>query len=668
MENDIQIENREELFDELYHELEQAKKIADKDSTRVKEDLDLSCGLNKGGWAKGDSNRFGTNRAKMSIPLIPAIIEKVLSTYASSPFGITISPYRKENADKALLLQGVVDGIQNRSRANQAYTNALRSAISCGFGYLHVYTDSPSEKAPVNVCIEALQNPLAVLIDPSAVNPDGSDAEFAAYVTKISKAKAKRLYGIDTDSGNQVTDGMFALFETQYDSERELPLVTIYKKEKDGVIMYRLCGNEFVDLIPLGIKDLPIIRVVGSPIWIRDRREFSYCGICHRAKSVQRLVNYSASQLAERLALSQKANFLAANDAIEAYNDQWEDMANAAAVPALLYDPYDENGRELPMPQQLNTAVNLGDVQGILQNTVSMITITTGLDPNGIFVGTSQMTAEETLAREKQAEAVLATVFQNLANTISMTGRVIVEMLSAYFTDEAERDIVIDKKMSRVKFSAEVEGIIPDEYEVAVDSGPLLTSVRKQNVMVLTELVKVLPAQAQAIVPTLLENLDVEGAENISNAVSKGVINPEDLEKEKVKNAELTEQLAKANQEIVRLQSDMNSKFINMKTQITTHQMDNENRLTLEQMKQQAEDERSMREIISRENMESNRLQNDVMRDITKAQADLERESIKANAQMEAARNVPPNAPDTVVIENNTDPNNPILPLAGYPV
>ena len=320
------------------------------------------------------------------------------------------------------------------------------------------------------------------------------------------------------------------------------------------------------------------------------------------------------------------------------------------------------------MPQQLNTAVNLGDVQGILQNTVSMITITTGLDPNGIFVGTSQMTAEETLAREKQAEAVLATVFQNLANTISMTGRVIVEMLSAYFTDEVERDIVIDKKMSRVNFSAEVEGIIPDEYEVAVDSGPLLTSVRKQNVMVLTELVKVLPAQAQAIVPTLLENLDVEGAENISNAVSKGVINPEDLEKEKVKNAELTEQLAKANQEIVRLQSDMNSKFINMKTQITTHQMDNENRLTLEQMKQQAEDQRAMREIISRENMESNRLQNDVMRDITKAQADLERESIKANAQIESARSVPPNTPDTVVIENNTDPNNPILPLAGYPV
>ena len=666
MENNIDIENRDELFEELYQELEQAKKIADKDSTRVKEDLDLSCGLNKGGWSTGDKNRFGAGRARMSIPLIPAIIEKVLSTYASSPFGITVSPYRKENADKALLLQGVVDGIQNRSRANQAYTNALRSAISCGFGYLHVYTDAPSEKAPVNVCIESLQNPLAVLIDPSSVNPDGSDAEFAAYVTKISKAKAKRLYSIDTDEYNQVTDGMFALFETQYDSERELPLVTIYKKESDGVVMYRLCGNEFVDIIELGIKDLPIIRVVGSPIWIRERREFSYCGICHRAKSVQRLVNYSASQLAERLALSQKANFLAAHDAIANYNDQWEDMANAASVPALLFDPRDEDGNELPIPQQLNTAVNLGDVQGILQNTVSMITITTGLDPNGIFVGTSQMTAEETLAREKQAEAVLATVFQNLANTISMAGRVIVQMLSAYFTDPAERDIVIDKKMSRVEFSS--DEIVPDEYEVAVDSGPLLTSVRKQNVMVLTELVKVLPAQAQAIVPTLLENLDVEGAENISNAVAKGVINPEDLEKEKVKNAELTEELAKANQEIVRLQSDMNSKFINMKTQITTHQMDNENRLTLEQMKQQGEDQRAMREIISRENMESNRLQNDVMRDITKAQADLERESIKANAQIESARSVPPNTPETVVIENNANPENPILPLAGYPV
>ena len=153
-------------------------------------------------------------------------------------------------------------------------------------------------------------------------------------------------------------------------------------------------------------------------------------------------------------------------------------------------------------------------------------------------------------------------------------------------------------------------------FKVTVTNGPLLSSERKANVKTLLSLIAALPSDANAIVPTLLDNLNIQGAADIKQRVEQGQINPEEHTRLQQENAQLKLQMNELQQKVLQLQSSEQGKMIQARTQLATTQMNNENKITIENIKQSSEDKRLLAQLESRERVESDKLQADTLKRI----------------------------------------------------
>lgn len=605
-------------IEDLAELVRSAKSVFDDDLKRVKRDLEFACAPMSDEWTGSDSKAFGKDRACVRIPIIGTLIDRATSTYSASPYGIAVSPFNSENLQNALLLQSVVRGIETRSSARSAYRDALRLALSCGFGYLHAYTVDRGDGL-VDVRIESLPNPLAVIFDSSAVKPDGSDASFAAFCSSMNKDKAEHEFGEDVcgQSGSL----FYELMTGSYDRDTEVPVVTIYRMEDGNAVQYKVVGNKIVDRIDTEIAYIPVVRVTGVPVWTNKR--WSWAGIGNRAEGVQRLANFAASQMTERLALSPKVNFIGPSRAVKSNIREWAE-ASRENPSILTYEDWDEkHGREIKPPQRQDTSVNLGDVSGVISGALNLLGATTGVDgafgPGG---GPSNMTAEEVLTRSRNAESVLSGIYEALGDAVRQLGRVLVSAIAANYAQDREADAVgQDGAVSKVKFNAST--LIPSEYEVDIDAGPLMASQRKDNVRQLTALMQAAPGLAQAIVPAIVENLDITNGEQIVQNIASASGDSDEAEQLKAKVQALEAELNQARMEALQLQASMRGKLIDSKTRIAVAQMQGENDLQLEMLKQQATSEREAAKIASQEEIEAQKLQADLAKEQAKADAEI---------------------------------------------
>lgn len=595
-----------------------ARSIASNDLKRIKKDLEVACSPMSQKWTGKDAANFGKDRACVRIPLIGALIDRATTSYSSSPYGIAISPFNSANLQQALLLQAVIRGIETRSSARSAYRDALRLALACGTGYLHAYTVERGKTGMVDARIESLPNPCSVVLDPCAVKPDASDAEFAAFIDKMGKERAKRIYGEEILYGDNSL--FMELLEGSYDAENEVPVVTIYRMEDEQAVQYKVVANEIVSRIETGLTYLPIVRVTGVPVWTGER--WSWAGIGNRAEGVQRMANFAASQMTERLALSPKANYIAATKAVKGNLRSWA-QSSRTNPSVLTYDDWDDdNKREIKPPLKQDTSVNLGDVSGVITGAINLLAATTGVD--GAFgpgEGASNMTAEEVLTRSRNAESVLSGIYEALGDAVRQLGRVLVDMIAVNYGDARDVETVDQKgQASRIQFSA--SGIVPTEYEVDIDAGPLMASQRKDNVYQLTALMQAVPALAGQIAPVIVKNMDITDGDQLAAAMEGGAGDSAEVEQLKGQIQALEAELNQTRLKALELQQSMRGKLIDSKTKIALAQMGAENDLQLEMIRQQSTSDREAAKIASQEEIEAQKLQADLLKEQAKADAE----------------------------------------------
>ena len=336
------------------------------------------------------------------------------------------------------------------------------------------------------------------------------------------------------------------------------------------------------------------------------------------------MANFAASQMTERLALSPKANYIAPKDAVKANLRTW---ANSSRTnPAVLtYKDYDEKTkRVIPPPQKQDTAVNLGDVSGVITGALNLLGSTTGVD--GAFgpgEGPGNMTAEEVLTRSRNAESVLSGIYEALGDAVRQLGRVLVSAVAVNYGTASERDAVDQNgQTTRMKFSS--NGLIPTEYEVDIDAGPLMASQRKDNVRQLTALMQAAPQLATAIVPAIVQNLDIDDGEQVVQAIAGTAADPAEAERLKAENEQLKAELNATRMEALKLQASMRGKLIDSRTKLATAQMSAENAMNLELLKQQAISEREAAQIASREEIEGQKLEADLLKEQAKAESEIQ--------------------------------------------
>lgn len=606
-------------IEELKGRIKRAKEIDGETHQRIRDDLAAALGQVDRRWTKKQKANFGESRANLSIPLVSAQIKQAVSRYSASPFSISISAVSQDAEQKAELLESVILGIESRSGSKNVYRSVFESAAACGYAYLHPYTIKRDDDLN-EIRIQGIDNPLAVVVDPSSVKSTAEDAEFIAFIDRISKDKAKRLFGEEIDLSKDASIEM-----TESLSEDETSLTTIYirNKETEKFDCYRIVGDKIVEVIPTMISKPPIIRVAGERLWDETKLRWVYCGLGHQVRDLQTLANFAASQMAERLTFAPKANFIAPTAAISGVEQHWAN-SNKSIYSILGYKHIDEQGNPIPMPQQVITAVEVGDVANVVSMAAGLISDTIGSSLQSMG---REQTAEEALIREGTAEGNSSYLYESLADSIKALGAVLLEMISINY--DTPRKVFVSKEgeKSWQEFGANRDGILPNEFEATVDAGPLMSSQRKGNARALLSLMDRAPMYLSAILPSAIKNIDLTDKEELLEriAAQDAVGQMGDMQTIKSENEELKMLLSDAKIELARLNSSVDKTMITSQTTIAKEQMATERAMQLEMIRQQGDAQKTAEQLASKESIESDKIA-------------LQLEKLAMEAKLEAAK------------------------------
>lgn len=500
MEKPEEKEVKKMTIDEIKKLVNEADEASQDVRDRIKVDINFSSSVGDQ-WLDEDVQVRGESRAKFQFPLIPTYISRIVGGYSANPFSIKLEAIDSTSQADVDKLQAKIMEIEQNSGGKNLYQSVLANSVACGYGYLVITTDIDKDENEV-IEIQPIRNPLSILFDPMSQCIDGSDAEYAIHQEDISKEKAKRLY---PDFDEAEVDGI--LWNSRTDSS--VPIITLWKiNEKGTVDVVKTVGNKIVHQATLEIDRIPVIPVHGETVLQTSSGSVEYVGITHRAIDASRLLNYVGSLSAERLALSPKANYLVEASSITEHQKIWS-QANVMNFPALPYDAFDKQNRQLPAPIKQDTSVDIGDItnlNGLYSDSVANII---GIPLEGIVENHSIKTAEETITRQRNSESVLAVYYENLASSIKSIGEVLIQLIPQVYDG-----------MNTLK-----------NVKLDVSSGPLLATLRKEKLRHYISISSLLPEYKVILAPKMLECMDgadeelVEQAKAVSVMLLKQMVN-----------------------------------------------------------------------------------------------------------------------------------------------
>jgi hypothetical protein len=456
-------------------------------------------------------------RPMLSIPSLDQPIQLTLNAERAARLGVQIHPISEEaDDDTAEVIQGLYRRIEVDSRASLARTWAFERAVKCGRGYYRVLTEpDPDSGSPFDqkIVIKRILQQAAVVLDPFAQEPDGSDGQWAFLVQDLPWEVYRRRYpqsqmaGFDDDDfslvGVQTPDWITGeadsagravrvaeYYRLEYATRRrvllddgsdafddELPEGRTVR-EGDGArsveeqvpTLWWSTINAVEELAPAQTLDgrfIPIIPVIGREL-IPFEGERRYVGIIEPNEDAARLLNYSASSAVELASLESKAPYLMVEGQEEGHEQEFQ-LANTRNFPYLRYKNVSLNGTPAPPPQrtQVDTS-RLGPSMVLLQQAREFIHQGTGAFESAL--GQQSQTARSgrsVLALQQQYEQGSSHFLDNLAE-ISLTyeAKVILDLLPRIYDRPGRVARLLDQE---------------DEPQTVLLNAPFTTDPRTQR-------------------------------------------------------------------------------------------------------------------------------------------------------------------------------------------
>ena len=139
--------------------------------------------------------REDNDRPVLSPDELSQYLNATINNLRQSPRSIKVTPAGEDAEDKnAEQRSAIIKGIEYKSNAQSAYTNAFECAINCGFGFFRVTTKKISKDGDVEPRIKIIENPLSVLMDPNAKEADYSDQKRCFVLDVIRQTDFERRY------------------------------------------------------------------------------------------------------------------------------------------------------------------------------------------------------------------------------------------------------------------------------------------------------------------------------------------------------------------------------------------------------------------------------------------------------------------------------------------
>lgn len=498
---------------------------------------------------------------------------------------IQVSPVDNgADQDTAEVFQGLIRHIETTGNAKAARDQAFKSAVGMGWGYYRLLTEYEHDEEPGGdpaaifdqiLTYQAIENPFTVFRDPACPLHEPWKARFCLIIEDVPKEqfKARHPNAIATSQEafaatglnmpEWYPEGSVRVADYFYTELKSLPEVALLadgsvvpaKDVPKGseVLQRRIPTQTVVKLAKItgaevleGNEDktagrewpgrfIPIIPIYGDSLMVDGKRTLR--GIVRAARDPQRMYNYQNSELVYELALSPKSKVLMPNGGQENLEEMWK-QSPTKAFPALLWNPYDAQGRQLPPPivAQFTDATKIQALTVAINQHKADLRSTTGwydaTDPNR---RNTDQSGRAILARKEAQSEGAVTYKDNFSAALLFEGKILLDLIPKVYNrpgrilrvlgleDETQSEEVAIGKPRKGKGG--LDNLFKwgtGRYDVVASIGASYTTRRQEAADTSLELMKILaPPQAAVIAPTAVRNMDIPGNRDMADRLDR---------------------------------------------------------------------------------------------------------------------------------------------------
>ena len=604
------------------------------------DDLKFSIGEQ---WAD-EMVRVRTEDARpcLVINRLPQFIRQVTNDMRMNCPQIRVAATDDSTEEISEIAEGMVRYIQNDSDAKTAFEIAGDFQVRMGFGYYRINTEyCDDESFEQDIKIVPINNPFSVYFDPSAQNPDYSDAKYCFVIEDIPKedfeaqyaeilAESDGLEGIGNRQDAWNTDDLIRVAEyfevvevpktlyelangqvtTDKKAAKVLGLsITRERKIKQRKIIWRKMTSSMIleEKEYIG-KYIPIVPVLGESIIVDGVKHL--CGLVRYAKDPQKMYNYWSSAQTEAIALAPKAPFIIAEGQIQGYEHQWKN-ANKGNYSALIYRPTSLDGNPVPPPMRLQAEPPVQAMVQALQRAAEDMKATTGIYDASLGARGNETSGKAINARKMEGDIANYHYMDNLARSQRYTGLILLDLIPKIY-DSARIVKILHEDGSRkpVKINQPTDEIdeqtgMPKLYDmrslkadVVITTGASYQTKRQEMADSITQLVQAYPPLMQVAGDLMVKNLDWNGADEVAERLKK-MLPPQLQDKEEGQSEippEVQQQLMQSQQMIEQLTQALNvahdkldNKADELESKERINASNNEVKLILEAMKHESD-------------------------------------------------------------------------------
>lgn len=578
---------------------------------------DLRFSIGQDHWSETDIiNRAG--RPCLVINQLPQFIHQTANDMRQNTPHINVIPGDNEaDVKTAEVFKGMVKYIEYRSGADAVYDTGGENAVRSSLGFMKVDHDYVNDTGlEQELLIKGVPNVLSTWIDPSSIEPDGCDSNWAISLETVTKddfdqrykdrkfvsfegtegqgeqkadevINVAELYIKEFQSSKKIVDenGNEAAKETDKTRSRDIRTVVIKRYKFNG-------EDKPLEQTTFPGKYIPVVPVYGEVVWIKGKRYI--LSLIRQSKDAQRRLNHWASKETEILSMAPTAPIMAPVGSTNDF-EEWNDPGNATVLP---YRMTNDSGEKLDKPERLQPPSIPTGIINAMQGAKENIKETMGLYNSSLGQKSNETSGVAIDARDQQASTGTLHFSDNLKRSVQHLGRIVVGAIPFFYDTPRVIHIVGDEEETKpiaINGAPLQEGqeqaydLKKGQYDVRIITGASYATKREEAANFMGDLVKVDPKLLGVFGDLLFKNMDVAGAQAVAERIRKTI--PAQLLDDDKNTDPMVQQLKMENQA---LQAQMQQ----MGTELQSKQADEQSKLQDSQTKAKAEHDKAAHEAV----------------------------------------------------------------------
>ena len=540
--------------------------------TKAADDLYFQSDAEDAQWNGVDiQDRINSGRPALTIDQLGQFVHQVVNDIRMNTPTINVIPNTDGDVEKADVRKGLIRKIQQDSKADAVYDNAVEFSVKSSIGFIRVDHDfEDADSFDQKLMIESCINPQAILIDSTSIEPDGSDMQHAFVLDTMTGAEFKREYpgkdaisfrdveNTDSDGDNekvtiaeyfyidkkkitigkrveQSFDGMNFVDKEIIEEVQEGVEYTITRETYDPTVRRcKMSGSDVLEETTFPGKYVPIVPVYGEIGWAKGKRHLY--SLIRKSKDAQRLYNYWRSLETELLMKQPNAPWVVAAGATENYKEDW---VNPDKSMVLRYDTVDSHGNPTAPPRREAPPTIPTGIVNAARESVDDIKATMGM--YGASIGERSNETSGVAINSRKAEGDVATFHfgDNLVRSITHVGNILNSAIPEIYDTARILTILGDEEeIKKVGVNGEMAeeqdesvDLTVGKYDITVTTGQPFTTQREEAAAYMKEIAMASPDLMNVMGDLLFKYQDFPGAQALSKRMEK-MIDPKLLEEE----------------------------------------------------------------------------------------------------------------------------------------